>query len=171
MTYPMKTLMLFAVAAVMSAQNPPPPPGPGLSFDAVREYLSLSHSQSAQLKQLMRSRVESNRARIQEINQKRRQLDEMVRQGSVDAAALGRLMLEVEGYRKQLRGADDGFLKDAAALLDASQRSKLADLEDAARLIPAVHDARALGLLRGPDGASNAPLPLRRPAPTTRARQ
>ncbi len=168
----MKTLMLFAAAAVMAAQNPPRPPGPLPSFDAIQEYLSLSDAQSAQWKQLMRSRAENNRARFQEMHTKRRQLDEMLRQGGSDAAAVGRLTLELESYRKQIRGADDGFLKEAAALLDASQRAKLAALEEAAKLMPAVHEARRLGLLHGgPEGFPDGPVPMRGPGPPTRARQ
>ncbi|MBL8222055.1 MAG: periplasmic heavy metal sensor [Bryobacterales bacterium] len=168
----MKTLMIFAVAVTLTAQNPPRPPGPPPSLDAIGEYLALSDSQASQLKQMMRSRAEGNRARFQEMNAKRRQVDEMLRQGTSDAASLGRLMLEVESYRKQVRTADEGFFTEAASVLNETQRAKLKALEDAARLLPAVHEARALGLLKGPEGAPrNGPLLMRRPGPPTRERQ
>lgn len=168
----MRTFMIFAVAVTLTAQNPPRPPGPPPSLDTVEQYLALSDSQVSQLKQMMRSRAEANRARFQDMNAKRRQVDEMLRQGTGDAASLGRVMLEVESYRKQVRTADEGFFTEAASVLDETQRAKLKALEDAARLLPAVHEARALGLLKGPEDAPrNGPLPMRRPGPPTRERQ
>lgn len=168
----MKTLMIFAVAVTMTAQNPPRPPGPPPSLDAIQEYLALTDSQAAQLKQMMHSRADGNRARFQEMNAKRRQVDEMLRQGSADAATLGRLMLEVESHRKQVRSADEGFFTEAASVLNETQRAKLKALEDAAKLLPTVHEARSLGLLKGPEGAPpNGPMPMRRPGPPTRERR
>ena len=172
----MKTLMIFAVAVTLTAQNPPRPPGrppgPPPSFDALQQYLGLSDQQTAQLKQMLHSRAEGNRSRLEEMNAKRRQVDEMVRSGTADAAALGRLMLEVESYRKQVRGADESYFSQAATVLDEQQRAKLKALEDAAKLLPAVHEARTLGLLRAPEGAPpNGPMPMRRPGPPTRERQ
>jgi len=168
----MKTLMIFAVAVTMTAQNPPRPPGPPPSIGAIQEYLALSDSQSSQLKQMMRSRPEANRTRFQEMNAKRRQVDEMLRQGTSDATSLGRLMLEVETYRKQVRTADEAFFTESASVLNETQRAKLRALEDAAKLLPAVHEAKALGLLKGPDGAPpKGSVPMRRPGPPTRERQ
>ncbi|MFN7933022.1 MAG: periplasmic heavy metal sensor [Bryobacteraceae bacterium] len=166
----MKTLMIFAVAVTLTAQNPPRPagrpPGPPPSFEALQQYLSLSDGQTAQLRQMMRARADGNRSRFEEMNAKRRQVDEMVRSGSADAATLGRLMLEVEGYRKQVRGADEGFFAQAAGVLDEQQRAKLKALEDAAKLLPAVHEARTLGLLKGGEGMGpQGPAPMRRPGP------
>jgi len=168
----MKTFMIFAVAVTLTAQNQPRPPGPPPSLDAVQQYLALSDSQASQLKQMMRSRAEANRTRFQEMNAKRRQVDEMLRQGTSDAASLGRLMLELESHRKQVRTADEGFFTEAASVLNETQRAKLRALEDAAQLLPAVHEAKALGLLKGPDGAPpKGPVPMRRPGPPTRERQ
>lgn len=166
----MKTLMMFAVALSLGAQDPPRPPGPPPAFDAIQEYLSLNDSQAAQLKQLMRSRAEGNRARLREMNARHRQLADLLQQGASDAATVGRLMLEVESYRKQVRSADDGFLTEASSLLDETQRAKLKALQEASKLMPAVHEARALGLLPDTDGhAPNGPAPMRRPGPPTRA--
>lgn len=166
----MKTLMIFAVAVTLTAQNPPRPmgrpPGPPPSFDALQQYLGLSDAQTSQLRQLMRSRADGNRSKLEDMNAKRRQVDEMVRSGSTDAAALGRLMLEVETYRKQVRGADESFFAQAAGVLDEQQRAKLKALQDAAKLLPAMHEARTLGLVKSPEGAPpNGPLPMRRPGP------
>ncbi|MBL8173871.1 MAG: periplasmic heavy metal sensor [Bryobacterales bacterium] len=169
----MKSILIFAAAVTLAAQNPPRPPhrpGPPPALDAIQEYLALSDAQAAQLKQTMRRRAEANRGRLEEMNAKRRQVDEMLRQGTSDAAAVGRLLLEVETHRKQLRGADEGFLREAGAVLDESQRAKLQALEEAAKLLPAVQEARALGLLTGGAGP-NGVMPMRRPGPPTRARQ
>jgi hypothetical protein len=72
--------------------------------------------------------------------------------GTTDAAAVGRLMLEMAALRKQVEQTQSAVRTQVLAQLTPVQTGKLKTLEEAAKLQPAIHGAAALGLLAPPEG-------------------
>lgn len=131
--------------------------GDGPTFDALKSVLGLSDAQVTQLRDLQRQRFESTRAVFEEIRTKQQALHQALESGSTDAAALGRLLLEIQALQQQVRTIGETYRTQALAILDAAQKTKLAALEEAIKLQPAIHQAAALNLLVGPPGPPPGP--------------
>ncbi|MBI3679090.1 MAG: Spy/CpxP family protein refolding chaperone [Acidobacteria bacterium] len=157
------TLSLLALSLPLLAQAPPLPPGARQPrFDEIKNYLTLADAQMQQLQQITRMEAEANRSRAEEIGQKQKTLQEQLRAGSTDAAALGRLLVEIENLRRQADTASKSFHDQALNVLNAAQKTKLKTLEDASKLQSSIVQAVGLNLLERPapgDGPLSPPLP------------
>jgi hypothetical protein len=146
---------MFALSSALFAQGPQPPQqpqqpqGPPPTAE-VKAFLQLSDPQIQQLRDLTDSMAGANRTRNQEIAQKQQQLNDLLQQGSTDANALGRLLIDIQTLRKQVGATAENFRTQAVALLTDAQKTRLKQLEDSAKLAPAVQQAVSLNLLAPP---------------------
>lgn len=145
------TTLVMAGALMLQAQGPvgPPPQGPRPA-GAVKDYLGLTEDQITQLNDLRRAERQANQAVFEQLAGKQKSLRELLQGGSSDAAAIGKLQLEIETLRKQLEQSRARLRDQARAVLNASQQAKLKTLEEAAALQPAIAGAGALNLLDMP---------------------
>jgi len=142
-----RTLGLAAAVAGMLMAQLPVPPG----VDALKNYLNLQDAQIQALQQLRQQEIQATQALFAELVGKQQSLREQLDRGSTDAAALGKLLLEIEAVRKRLVQSHETFRSQALGLLTVEQKTKLAALEEARKLEPAIRQAEALGLLNPPD--------------------
>jgi Spy/CpxP family protein refolding chaperone len=163
-TMTMRSLMLLASLGAALAQTPNPPApggqagpmGPGRGPDpdihALRAYLNLTDSQLQQMKQAgeqaRRQSAEKAKAVEPQIREKRAALEAQLAKGG-DAAAIGKLMLEIRTLEKQVgearRASRDSFVN----LLTPEQKTKFKAVEDAALLPVAAREAARIGLVPG----------------------
>jgi Spy/CpxP family protein refolding chaperone len=145
-----RLMIVMATAASFLAQRPGPPPEP--SIDALKTYLNLTESQVQGLQQIQQQERQANRSTMQTIRQNQASLDSMMQNGGADAATAGRLLVEIQTLQGSLSKTHDSFSAQAANALTVDQRAKLKTLQDAVALMPAIHQAAALGLLAPPQG-------------------
>ena len=139
-------VLVAAVAGMLAAQAPVPP-----GVDALKSYLNLQDAQIQALQQLRQQEIQATQALFAELASKQQSLREQLDRGSTDAAALGKLLLDIEALRKRLVQSHETFRTQALGVLTAEQKTKLAALEEARKLQPAIRQAEALGLLAAPD--------------------
>lgn len=151
------SVMLMFATSVLLAQGPPPdgPMGPGrgrgpMATDEVKAYLGLDQTQVDQLVQLRKDEREEGRVIFERIAANRKSLADALKATSPDAATVGNLMLETQKLRKQLRELNETYHSKAVALLKDAQKTKLAELEAAAKLRPVIGQAQRLNLLLPP---------------------
>jgi Spy/CpxP family protein refolding chaperone len=147
-----RIMILMATAATLLAQRPGPPAEP--SLDALKTYLNLTDSQVQGLQQIQQQERQANRTTMQTIRQNQANLDSMLQNGPADAAATGKLLVEIQALRGSMSKTHESFSAQAANTLTADQKAKLKTLQDAMALLPAIHQATALGLLTPPPGSS-----------------
>jgi Spy/CpxP family protein refolding chaperone len=154
----MKQVFTIAAAALAAslalAQAPGLGPRPGLrqpDFAQLKTFLSLTDAQVTQLQEAQKQLHSTNRSTFEQLAAKEKSLRETLSGGTTDAAAVGRMVLEIEALRKQLKTSRENAVTNAVALLTAPQRTNLAELEAASKLAPAIGQAHALNLLSGPE--------------------
>ena len=172
-----RILSILTLAGALLAQGPGPgePRGFGphrmamtARTDKVQTYLNLTDSQIQSLQQLRQSEMAALKPIMEQIRPLRQSLHSQMQSGSSDAAAVSKLMQSIQALEQQAAPIRSSFQQQALALLTADQKTKLAALESAASLMPAVHEATALNLLtppKGPDGpfGPGGPAPEDRP--------
>jgi hypothetical protein len=147
------TILILAVLGI-AEQAPAQEIRPAVvrpDYDAVRQYLVLSESQVTQLKQLQESRQQADQAVFEQIMQRQRQVDQLLAAGSTDAATIGRLMVEINGLRKQIPNSGRAYRPQALAVLTEQQKARLPQLEEALRTQRPAGEAVALNLIDYPD--------------------
>ncbi len=147
----MKTrfLILIATAGCMLAQSPDLPPA-----DALKAYLNLTDSQVQALQQIQQQDRQANRATMQKLRQTQANLDDLLQKGGADAATTGRMVLDIQEMQSSLKKTRGALNAQAANNLTAEQKAKLATLQGALQLMPAIHEAASFGLLALPHDAT-----------------
>jgi Spy/CpxP family protein refolding chaperone len=140
-------LALFA-AAVSFAQ----PPSGAPAFTELKTYLNLSDTQITSITAANSAARTANRTLADQAHTKQQALQTAIANGSNDAAAIGKAVLEIAAIRKQLAAAHTKLREQATSFLSADQKTKLKALEDAEKLRPAIGQAHALELLAAPTG-------------------
>lgn len=171
-----KIMLAMAAMAVAFAQGPGGPGGPGgpppqggpamldagqaapqaPSFDEIKAYLSLTDAQITAMQAGRQSVMEGLKSVHDQIQAKSEALRTLLDNGTTDASAVGKAVLEIETLRKQVESTLKSAQAQLVSALTADQKTKLAALEAAARLQPAIAQAGQLGLLAPPQ---NAPRP------------
>ncbi len=123
-------------------------PTPG--FADLKAYLNLTDSQIQSIQQAQQKAMESQRAVVEQIQSKQQALHDLLDKGASDAATVGKLMLEIQAFQKQLEQARTATRSQLLGFLTADQKTKLAALEQAAKLWPLIHQGAMLGLLEPP---------------------
>lgn len=148
------TLIVTAALAVptLAAQPGPGPRGErerGPKLDEIKSYLGLSEEQVQQFQTLRRSFHESVGTIMEESRAKREQLREELARESPSPGIVGDLTVQLQQARKQVGEKRKTFGEQARNLLTEEQSAKLAALEEAKALLPAIRQAQGLQLLDG----------------------
>jgi Spy/CpxP family protein refolding chaperone len=121
-----------------------------LATGEIKAYLNLEQAQVDQLVQLRKDERDEMKAVFEKIAEKRTALREALQSTSPDASTLGNLMIEIQNLRKQIRETNENYHTKALAVLKEEQKTKLAELEAAAKLRPVIGQAHGLNLLLPP---------------------
>lgn len=138
-------------------------PGAGQSFTEIKAYLNLSDTQITSINNAVRAAADANQALRNTIREKHIALQTLLNNGSTDANAIGKAMIEIRDLQKQITAAQAKIQEQALSFLTADQKTKLKALEDAEKLRPAIGQAHALHLLAPP--ANAGPGPMNGPGP------
>ena len=154
----MKRMFLIAAAcAALAVAQPPGGRGRGdrtPSLDSLKTYLTLTDAQVASLTQLQTQRRTEMQTLMTATRQKHQALQTEMAKSAPDGATLGRLMLDIKASRTQAETIAARFRTQSAAVLTTQQKTKLAALDEAAKLRDEIREAAAAGLLAPPaDGA------------------
>jgi len=121
----------------------------GSTPQALKEALNLTDEQITKLREIRKAEWsaltpirEQWRANLQAYRQKL--------EAGGDPAEIGRLALAGRQLWLKAQEVRESYRKQALAVLTPAQQSALAKLEEAAKLMPAVVQARALNLISGP---------------------
>jgi Spy/CpxP family protein refolding chaperone len=164
MTFRLITIALAATA--LFAQGPGGPGGPGgfrghgmsapAKTNEVQSYLSLTDAQISSLQQLRTAEAAALKPIYQQSGPLRQSLRTQEQGSSADAAEVGKLVLSIRSLEAQAAPIRASYQQQALAVLSADQKTKLAALQSAAALMPAIHEATALNLLTQPRGPGSA---------------
>jgi Spy/CpxP family protein refolding chaperone len=132
---------------------------------ALATYLGLTDTQIQSLKTVAEQTRATVQPLMQQIGEKSKALAELRRAGSTDAAAIGNLVVQIDALEKQVQEARAAAKTQALAVLTADQKTKLAALEAAAKLMPAIRQAENMGLIQPPAGVGPGPGPGPMPRP------
>jgi Spy/CpxP family protein refolding chaperone len=166
----MKLIAVLATLGVALAQGPgfggPGGPGRGMmmggpraaqqqpSFTELKSALGLTDANIQAIQQAQQSVMTNVQTLMTSIQTKEQSLHDLLDKGTTDAAAVGKLMLDIALLQKQVKTAHDSASTAAVNLLSADQKTKLAALQNAANLMPAIQQAGALGLLQPPSSTT-----------------
>jgi Spy/CpxP family protein refolding chaperone len=166
---PLVALLIMATSTAAFAQRRMGPfagPGAGAqgpasegqmptpTFENAAEYLGLSTAQVDALKLLITQFREQTQTVREQVAEKQKALNTLLKSNSTDSAAIGALMVEIQTLRSQIQSAHESVRAQALNVLTAEQKTKLAGLEAARALRPAIQEAAMLNLLTPPEGAS-----------------
>jgi Spy/CpxP family protein refolding chaperone len=143
-------LVPLVFAGVCFAQTSRPAGGQ----QALQAFLGLTDQQMTQLRQMRQQQMQAERPAMQQINSKQRELNQLLATPGADPAAVGKLMIEIANLRKSAPQPGRTLQNQALAVLTPEQKTKLTQLQEAQKLIPAINQATMLGLIE----------PLERPA-------
>jgi Spy/CpxP family protein refolding chaperone len=127
--------------------------GRAANLDALKTAIGLTDAQVQQLKDLRSQQFQDMKPALDEIRAKAQELRAATQAQTPDAATVGKLTLELKSLRESMQSNRTALEAKTKALLTPDQIAKLKPLEDAQKLMPAIHEAMALGLLAPPDGA------------------
>jgi len=139
-------------------------------LNGLKTYLNLSDGQVMQIRQAgERARKDAEdkaRANEPQIRDKRMALEDLLAKGTNDAAAVGRLMIDIRALEKQVRDAREAVRSSQLNVLTPEQRTRFRTIEEEASRPQAILEARRLGMVNGPEpGMQNQPGPQNRPGP------
>ena len=149
--------LLFS-APLLAQDAPPPPTDPQRPAEAIKRILDLSDQQAQQLADLRSAHLQQMRelgGQVRELGQQRR---ELLSSDNPDPAAIGSLLIQEQGLRKQMQGAQQSYREAALNLLTADQKEKVAQIQRAVRLATQAGPLAAFGLIQGP-GPGRGPRP------------
>ena len=119
----------------------------------VQSYLNLTDAQISALQQLRQSERAALKPIFQQIGPLHESLRAQSQSDGADATAVGKLVLSIQSLEQQAAPIRSSYQQQALAVLTADQKTKLAALESAAALMPAIHEAAGLNLLTPPKGS------------------
>jgi Spy/CpxP family protein refolding chaperone len=153
------TLRLIPIALAAGALFAQGPGGPRMhsmsaagKTTAVQTYLNLTDAQISTLQQLHQSEMAALKPIFQQIGPLRESLHTTEQASGADATAVGKLVLSIQNLEQQAAPIRSSYQQQALAVLTADQKTKLAALQSAAALMPAIHEATMLNLLTPPQG-------------------
>lgn len=151
-----KQIVLTLLAAAVSFAQPP---AAAPAFTELKTYLNLSDTQISSITAAKAAARTANQALADQARTKQQALQTAIANGTTDAAAVGKAVLEIASIRKQIDAAHTKLREQTTSFLSADQKTKLKALEDAEKLRPAIGQAHALELLAPPANAAGRPGP------------
>lgn len=118
----------------------------------VQSYLNLTDAQISSLQQLHQSERAALKPIMEQMGPLHQSLRTQSQSGNADATAVGKTVLSIQSLEQQAAPIRASFQQQALAVLTPEQKTKLAALQGAAALMPAIHEATALNLLTPPNG-------------------
>ncbi len=162
----LRLIVITLSASALFAQGPGGPRMHGMAAKTteVQSYLNLTDAQIASLKQLRQSEMAELKPIFQQIGPLRQSLRTQEQSSGADATAVGKLVLSIQTLEQQAAPIRASFQQQALAVLTAAQKTQLTALQNAAALMPAIHEAAALNLLtpakgEGPGGFAPDDMP------------
>lgn len=151
-------VLTAALAAAAFAQGPRRPMmAGGGDPGALKNYLNLTDDQVTKLRSLNRDAMQHAKPDFQKMRDQARTLRQEMNAANPDPAAVGRATIEMQKLRKATQQSMEQARQSALSVLTDEQRTKLAALEQARQLQPAIGDAMRFHLLAPPappaDGA------------------
>ena len=146
---------VFALA-VAFAQGPPTPGGFAPPVTELKTYMNLTDTQITSITNSNQALMTASRTVMEQIRTKRTALQALLTAGSTDAAALGKLLLEIQALEKQITDNHTKAQTAAVSFLSADQKTKLKALEDSSKLREEIGEAARLNLLAAPAGGASA---------------
>ena len=131
-----------------------------LPYNEIKTYLALTDQQLASLQQIQAQRQQADQAIYKQINERQTQLSELLRANSTDALTIGRLMVEINGLRKQIPSNPATYRESALKVLNQAQTAKLQALVEALRLSRPAWEATSLNLIDDPNSGGPRILPV-----------
>ena len=143
-----KTLLALSLSASLMLAQPGTQPGNNAApaFMEVKAALGLTDAQVTSLTLIRQAEQQAVQPIRTQMQTKQQALQTALTTGTT-ALAAGTALLEIEGLRKQVTTIETNARNQATGVLSADQRTKLAALDVAAKLQPAVGQAQALNLL------------------------
>jgi Spy/CpxP family protein refolding chaperone len=127
--------------------------------DALKTALGLTDAQVQQLRDLRKLQADAAKPIMDEIRGKRQAVADAMKSATPDSTLIGQLMVDIRKLNDSLKGLRADREAKALAILTPDQKTKLTALQDAQKLMPAVAQATALGLLAPPQGAAGRRMP------------
>jgi Spy/CpxP family protein refolding chaperone len=156
---PLAVAVLLALPALPLAAQPPGPPagaagaGPGqgrFPLGPLSRFLDLTGDQVTQTQALL----DDLQTAVQPLHEQEKalhqQLDDLLGGDNPDAAAVGALVIQIQGVRDQIKAAHDAFDTSFTALLTATQAERWAILKEVRQAFGPRH--------RGPGGGPMGPM-------------
>ncbi|MGH9673356.1 MAG: Spy/CpxP family protein refolding chaperone [Bryobacteraceae bacterium] len=143
-----RVLFMLVMTGALMAQSPR-----AARYDELRSYLGLTDTQVSQMQTIQSNFRTEVRALRQAQADKQKGLRDALNAGTTDAAAVGRLVLDIDSGRKQISAKRDAMETQAAGVLNTDQQTRLKALTEAADLRPVLRQAIAAGLVERPQGA------------------
>ena len=116
---------------------------------ALKAYLGLTDLQLMQManagEQAHKAAQVKDKALEQHLEQKHRDLQELLSKGNADATTVGKALLEVRATEKQMDAVAESARNGVLAILTTEQRTKFKNIEDAALLPEAAREAMRMG--------------------------
>lgn len=140
----MLSLLIPAFTAAVAFAQPP--------VNELKTFLNLTDAQVTSLQDSNRSSMQANRELAEKIRTNRQNVKALLDQGNPDATAMGRLVIEGQGYAKQIAESRAKARETALTFLSAEQKTKLKTLEEAMQLREEIAVAQRLNLLEAPAG-------------------
>lgn len=159
----MRILLSFALLAGAALAQGPPAGAPPL--DSIKTYLSLSDTQVSSLQAILQQERQAMQSVQQEMRTKQKALHDALAAGSTDAAALGKMLLDLQSTRKSVETSRTTYAEQAKNVLTAAQKTKLQALEQAQLLFDEVRGAVGLHLIAPAQGEGFGPGMFMGPGP------
>lgn len=153
----LKWLATLTLATTLAfAQGPGAPPTPP-SPEALKTALGLTDAQVTALDQLQQSKRTQIEPLMQQMMTQRTALRDAMQKATPDAAAIAAILVQIQALQKQIQAVDASFVTQSVATLSADQKTKLTTLQNAQKVMDAVHQAEMLNLLTRPEGGPGEP--------------
>jgi len=127
--------------------------------DQVQSYLKLTDAQIQSLQQIRTAQAAAMKPLFDQMEPLHSALHSQMGSSSADPAAIGKAVLSMQSLHRQMKTMEASYRNQALAVLTAEQKTQLTALQNAASLMPAIHQAMSLNLLTPPehDGGPGGP--------------
>jgi len=146
MMFNMRFVWILAATSVVSyAQGLP-----ALRPSQLDSYLAITPDQSRAMSENVRSFSTWSTEKLIRLFEVRAEIETETAKTQLDALGLGMRYVEVEAICRQGRDKTEELRRANLNVLNATQKAKLAALEDAVKLMPLITEAQSRNLISGP---------------------
>ncbi len=147
------TLIGLFMAAAVWAQTT----APAQTASPLKDYLSLTDTQVQSIRTIRQQTQQATASLRQQVAADEKKLQTGLANGAA-AVELGQILLDAQALRKQIGTQQTAAQTQIQAVLTADQKTKLQTLSAAAKLLPLVRQAEAMGLIEPVAPAAVGPM-------------